>query len=289
MDRYLEIAARGYRGYAGYLWREITEPGLHSYFYLLLAVSLFFLVWEQVRPWRKEQPRLREGFFVDAFYMVFNFFLFSLLGWNAVGDVVEAAFRDALRALGLSSLAVVDARTWPAWAQLLTLFLVRDFVQYWIHRLLHRVPFLWRIHQVHHSVRQMGFAAHLRFHFGETIVYRAIEYVPLAMIGFGLTDFFAVHAFALTVGHFNHSNVKLPLGPLRYVLNNPQMHIWHHAKTLPPGTTGVNFGLTLSVWDYLFGTAHVPSDGRDIELGFEHVERYPRRFLTQLAAPFRGP
>jgi sterol desaturase/sphingolipid hydroxylase (fatty acid hydroxylase superfamily) len=133
----------------------------------------------------------------------------------------------------------------------------------------------------------MGFAAHLRFHFGETVVYRAIEYIPLAMIGFGLTDFFAVHAFTLAAGHFNHSNVRLPLGPLRYLLNNPQMHIWHHMKSFPPGTTGVNFGLTLSLWDYLFGTAHVPGDGRDIELGFEDVERYPRRFATQLVAPFR--
>ena len=76
----------------------------------------------------------------------------------------------------------------------------------------------------------MGFAAHLRYHWMENVVYRVLEYIPLAMIGYGITDFFIVHAFAIVIGHFNHSNLRLPLGPLKYVLNNPQMHIWHHAK-----------------------------------------------------------
>lgn len=57
-------------------------------------------------------------------------------------------------------------------------------VQWNTHRLLHKVPFLWEVHKVHHSVREMGYAAHLRYHFGETIVYRTIEYIPLAIISF---------------------------------------------------------------------------------------------------------
>jgi AraC-like DNA-binding protein len=62
---------------------------------------------------------------------------------------------------------------------MLLLFLVRDFVQWNVHRLLHRAPRLWEFHKVHHSVQQMGFAAHLRYHFMENIVYRTLEYIPL--------------------------------------------------------------------------------------------------------------
>jgi sterol desaturase/sphingolipid hydroxylase (fatty acid hydroxylase superfamily) len=166
---------------------------------------------------------------------------------------------------------------------------IRDFIQWWTHRLLHQFDFLWEFHKVHHSVQQMGFAAHLRYHWMETVVYRSIEYLPLAMIGFGIDDFIIVHIFTLAVGHFNHSNLKLNLGPLKYIFNNPQMHIWHHAEHLPPDRLkGVNFGLTLSVWDYIWGTNYIPYDGRDIKLGFPGVERFPKSFWKQVTHGFES-
>jgi sterol desaturase/sphingolipid hydroxylase (fatty acid hydroxylase superfamily) len=116
----------------------------------------------------------------------------------------------------------------------------------------------------------------------ENIVYRSIEYIPLAMIGIGLRDFFIIHIFTLVVGHFNHANFCIPMGWLKYIFNNPQMHIWHHAYHLPKERPyGVNFGLTLSIWDYLFKTAYIPHDGRDIRLGFEGVEKFPQTFVEQ--------
>ena len=65
------------------------------------------------------------------------------------------------------------------------------------------------------------------------------------------------------------------------------MHMWHHAYDLPKGReTGVNFGLTLSVWDYLFGTAYIPHSGKSIRLGFPGVSRFPKRFLGQIGHGF---
>jgi sterol desaturase/sphingolipid hydroxylase (fatty acid hydroxylase superfamily) len=209
-----------------------------------------------------------------------------LVGFNAVSNIGVQAFNDFLGLFGLQNIVAFEIKSWPVWAQLLTLFGVRDFIQWNVHRLLHRVEFLWAFHKVHHSVQQMGFAAHLRFHWMETVVYRTIEYIPLAMIGFGIQDFFIVHIFATAIGHFNHSNFRLPLGPLRYLVNNPQMHIWHHAKKMP-FRYGANYGISLSIWDYIFRTAYVPDDGRDIELGFEEVEKYPHTFLQQQAYPFK--
>lgn len=282
MSRYFDIFLDGYQGYARYLWHEVTHPGLKNYFYWLVGVSLFFFLLEIVTPWRRDQPRFRKDFWLDAFYMFFNFFLFSLVIYNAASDVFVNLFKDFLALFGVTNLVAVEIGSWPKWAQLLALFLVRDFIQWNVHRLLHRVPFLWSFHKVHHSVEQMGFAAHLRYHWMENVVYRFLEYLPLAMIGFSIEDFFVVHVFALAVGHFNHSNFRLPLGPLKYLLNNPQMHIWHHAKHLPRGYRyGVNFGISLSLWDYLFGTASIPYDGRDVELGFPGMEEFPHDFVHQ--------
>ncbi|MEM9073493.1 MAG: sterol desaturase family protein, partial [Myxococcota bacterium] len=83
-----------------------------------------------------------------------------------------------------------------------------------------------------------------------------------------------------------HANLRLPLGPLRYLLNSPQMHLWHHARVIPT-RTGINFGLTLSVWDWVFGTAHWPDDDADRALGFEGVDTFPSGFVGQLWRPFR--
>ncbi len=279
---YWKIIKDGYTGYANYLWQEITHPSWHNYFYWLIGVSAFFLVLEWAKPWRKEQARFRKDFWLDFFYMFFNFFLFSLIIYNAASMVVVHFFRDALRAIGIENLLLVNVLTWPTWLHLLVGFIIRDFVQWWTHRLLHRSPTLWQYHKVHHSVEQMGFAAHLRYHWMENVVYRTIEYIPLALIGIGLRDFFIIHIFTLAIGHFNHSNFRINLGPLKYIFNNPQMHIWHHAYDLPEEKKyGVNFGISLSLWDYLFGTDYIPKDGRDIRLGFPGVEKFPKGFFGQ--------
>jgi sterol desaturase/sphingolipid hydroxylase (fatty acid hydroxylase superfamily) len=288
MTNYWQLFTSSATGYAQYLWDAVLNPHWSNYFYWLIAISVLVYTLELLFPWRKNQKAIREDFWLDAFYMFFNFFLFGLVGYAALSTVVSQAFNDLLATVfGIKNLVAIQVGSLPHWAQLLILFLVRDFVQWNVHRLLHWSPWLWQFHKVHHSVREMGFAAHLRYHFVETFVYRTIEYLPLAMIGFGIQDFILVHLFTIVIGHLNHANFNLPLGPLKYVLNSPQMHIWHHARDLPAGSTGINFGITLSVWDYIFGTASIPYDGRDIPLGFEEVDNYPHGFFSQMAKPFK--
>lgn len=284
---YLDIFLQTFKGYASYLRQTILHPAWDNFFYWLIAISLAVYALELLFPWREKQKAIRKDFWLDTFYMFFNVFIFSVIGFAAVSEVFVTLFNDFLRnAFGITNLVAIEVGSWPAWAQLLTLFVVRDFVQWNVHRLLHRVPWLWEVHKIHHSVEEMGYAAHLRYHFMETLVYRSIEYIPLAMIGFGLQPFIIVHLFALTIGHLNHANINLPLGPLKYIFNNPQMHIWHHAKEIPEGSYGVNYGISLSVWDYLFRTNWIPGDGRDIPLGFPEIEKYPHGFWEQVKKPF---
>lgn len=290
MADYVDVFGRAFAGYARYLAHEITTPHAGNYFYWLIGISAAVYALELMFPWRRGQARIRRDFWLDGFYMFFNFFLFSLVGFAAISEVGVAAFRDALAAVGIENLVAVEVASWSAPAQVAVLFVVKDFVHWCTHRLLHRVPVLWEFHKVHHSVEQMGFAAHLRYHWMENVTYKSLQYVPLAMIGFGIDDFLWANLIATAIGHLNHANIRLPLGPLRYVLNNPQMHIWHHAWHLPEGRRyGMNFGISLSLWDYLFGTACIPGDGRDIELGFPGLERFPKGFFGQAFHNFVRP
>jgi len=286
LEKYINLVFESYKGYANYLVNEITTPAWDNYFYWLIGISILFFLIEVLRPWYRREGVVWKDFGLDSFYMFFNFFLFSLIGYNAVSNVVVEAFNDFLGFFGITNFVAIEIKTWAVWCQLLLMFVLRDFIQWNVHRLLHRVPILWEFHKVHHSAKELGFATHLRFHWMETIAYRTIEYIPLAMIGFSIQQFFLVHIIALAIGHFNHSNIYVPIGPLKYIFNNPQFHKWHHVKNLPERKKfGINFALSLSTWDYLFGTAEEPYSGRDLEIGYPGDDEMPGNFPGQVLFP----
>ncbi len=291
MEKYTDIFKDSYTGYFRYLMNEITHFHWENYFYGLIAVSIIVWCLEILFPWRKDQKKIRKDFWLDTFYMFFNFFLLNLIVLIALSNTAAAFFDEILTVFGVSigSFQLFEVNALPYGIGLLVFFVVSDFVQWNTHRLLHRVPFLWNFHKVHHSVKEMGFAAHLRYHWMEPVVYKSMLYIPLALIGgFDVQDVAIVHFFALSIGHLNHANLGWDYGILKYLLNNPKMHIWHHAKKLPETVKyGVNFGLTLSIWDYLFKTSHIPHNGRDIELGFEGDENFPKGFLEQELYPIK--
>jgi sterol desaturase/sphingolipid hydroxylase (fatty acid hydroxylase superfamily) len=287
MTKYFEIFTQSFTDYFNYLVNEIANPSWSNYFYALLFVSLLIWILEIIVPWRQNQKIIRKGFYLDLFYLFFNFFLFSLVGYNAISNVGVELFNDFLAQFGFKNIVAINIDKLPTAVQYILLFLLADFIQWNVHRLLHKNKYLWKFHKVHHSVTEMGFAAHFRFHWLETIVYKSIQYIPMAMIGFSIKDFFIVHMISVIIGHLNHSNLNISYGPLKYILNNPKMHIWHHSKEIPEGKYGVNFGISLSIWDYFFGTDYIPYDGKDIDLGFENVNNYPDSFIDQNIKPFK--
>lgn len=281
---------RIYSNYASYLWNSISHPfQKDNYFYLLIYISIAVWLLELIAPWRKEQRTFRKGFWLDAFYMFFNFFIFNLIVFIALSSLSERYFGNFMHTIGLPKKGVIHLSGLSLWLQFPIFFFLADFVQWCIHVVLHRNKWLWKFHKVHHSVTEMGFAAHLRYHWMETLMYKTGLYIVMSwLLNFNLEHAFILHAFTILIGHLNHANLALDYGPLKYVLNNPKMHIWHHAKHMPKSHPhGINFGITLSLWDYLFGTSHVPSDGRDIDLGFEGIESYPGDFLGLQTQPFK--
>jgi sterol desaturase/sphingolipid hydroxylase (fatty acid hydroxylase superfamily) len=288
MDKYLDLIANSYKNYAAFLLHQVLNPTWGNYFYWVIGASVAIFLLEKKFPWRKEQPALREDFWLDMFYIFWNYFLFSLVAYNALSDVFVQLFKDALGHFGIQNLVAIQFGGFPAWAQLLIIFVVRDFMQFNIHRLYHHIPFFWNFHRIHHSTEEMGFGALMRYHFMEQIIYRTLEYLPLAMMGFGISNFFIVHMFTFITGQLGHANLYLPLGKLRYILNGPQMHLWHHAKEFPASHPhGMNYGITLSVWDYLFKTNYQPYDDPYLPVGLPENDKVGETFIEQQLGVFK--
>jgi sterol desaturase/sphingolipid hydroxylase (fatty acid hydroxylase superfamily) len=259
-------------------------PWYTNYFWGFLLLS--FMIWglEIAFPWRKKQGVFRKDFWLDAFYMFFNFFLFSI-AISGFYDLIQLFFSS----LGISNtrFVLLDLSELPSGIQLLIFFVVLDFVQWTTHILLHKIPVFWKFHQIHHSVKEMGFAAHLRYHWMENLLYKPLKTFGVMILGgFEPEQAYIVHFIAITIGHLNHANIKLSWGPLKYILNNPIMHLYHHAYDLPRGRFGVNFGISLSLWDYLFHTDHVPDTNGEIKLGFPGDEKLSPNFINQLGHGF---
>ncbi|AUC20863.1 sterol desaturase [Polaribacter sejongensis] len=290
MNKYIDIIKSSYSDYWNYVKQSVLmDLNWENYFYGLIIISLVVWGLEAIFPWRKNQSLFRKDFWLDTFYMFFNFFILNLIVLIALSNSAAELFNDILGIVGLSiaNFQLLEINNLPFFARIFIFFIVVDFVQWWTHRLLHTFEFLWNFHKVHHSVKEMGFAAHLRYHWMEPVVYSSLKYIPLAIIGgFSAQDVAIVHFFNIFIGHLNHANINWDYGWLKYILNNPKMHIWHHVKVLPEDRkNGVNFGITLSIWDYIFKTNYIPYSGRDIELGFEGDEEFPKNFIEQELYP----
>lgn len=286
--KYVDAFIDAFLGNVDWTWKSILfeVPWYTNYFYGLILISVVIWGLEIVFPWRKEQSIFRKDFWLDGFYMFFNFFIFSI-AISGFYKVLEVLFSDI--SITAKSLAIIDPSGWPIWLQLLVFFIVLDFVQWFTHTLLHKFPLLWRFHKVHHSVKEMGFAAHLRYHWMENVLYKPLKTFGIMILGgFEPEQAYIVHFIAIVIGHFNHSNIKITWGPLKYIINNPVMHLYHHAYVLPEGKYGVNFGISLSLWDYLFKTNYIPEDSGQITLGFEGDENFPKDFIGQNTYGFRN-
>ena len=179
MTHFIEIFINSFLSYWDYLCYIITHPfSKDNYFYLLIVISLFVWIIEILNPWRKNQKVFRKSFWLDAFFMFFNFFLFNLFFFIAFSEITENYFLKLTSYFGLPDNGIVTLNQMPLFIQFLIYFIVADFIQWCIHRfLLHKIPFLWKFHKVHHSATEMGFATHFRYHWMETMIYKSFIYI----------------------------------------------------------------------------------------------------------------
>ena len=251
--------------------------GLDWFILDLLGSTLIFIFIEKLFALRKDQPVFHPEWQTDFHHFIVNHMIvgFVLLATNLlVHKLFGWAAQDGIRG-------------WVAglnfWVALFLIVLVADLVQYATHRADHEVPLLWRLHAVHHSVKSMDWLAGSRQHILELIITRTLVLAPIYVLGFskGVID-----AYILIVGFqavFNHANVSVRLGPLRYLIVTPNFHHWHHSQD--NDAIDKNYAAHFAFIDYAFGTA-VKSD-REWPEHYGVVGDYvPNGFFKQLAFPF---
>ena len=257
-----------------------------QYYFWLVSISVLCLALERFWPWRRDQKLLRRGIWQDVFWLAFNGHYLGVL----LAAVTEPTAAFVNRVLVASDLPALDSLNliagMPVWIQFITVFLLKDFVEYGIHRLMHTVPALWEFHKLHHSIEELDWIGNFRFHWGEIVVYKSISYLPLVVLGVDWRVMLVIAILWTLMLDLNHANLSFDWGPLRYVLNSPRMHVWHHDVEVH-GKGGQNFGQVLSVWDWMFGTVYWPKDReRPERLGFKGQERYPTGVLGRIVYPF---
>lgn len=251
--------------------------GLDWFILDLLGSSLIFIFIEKLYALRKDQPIFRPEWQTDlnhfmVNHMVVGFILLAtnllvhrLFGW-AAADGIQAWVREL-----------------PFWAAVLLILLVADLVQYWTHRAYHEVPLLWRLHAVHHSAKSMDWLAGSRQHLLELLITRTLVLAPIFVLGFSKE---VIDTYIVIVGFqavFNHANVSVRLGPLRYLIVTPNFHHWHHSQDQE--ALDRNYAAHFAFLDYLFGTA-VKSTRLWPERYGVLGDYVPDGFFKQLKFPF---
>ena len=251
--------------------------GLDWFILDLLGSSLIFVFIEKLFALRKTQPVFRAEWQVDMQHFIVNHMIvgFILLATNLlVHKLFGWAARDGIQAW---------VRDLPYPVALFLIVLVADLVQYATHRAYHEVPALWRLHAVHHSAKSLDWLAGSRQHVLELLITRTLVLAPIFVLGF---DKGVIDTYIVIVGFqavFNHGNVSVRLGPLRYLVVTPNFHHWHHSQD--DEAIDKNYAAHFAFIDYLFGTA-VKSE-RQWPQQYGVVGDYvPQTFWKQVKFPF---
>lgn len=172
---------------------------------------------------------------------------------------------------------------WPAGLQALLMVVIVDFLRYWLHVACHRVPFLWRLHSVHHSPPRLYWLNVGRFHPVEIALQFSLDSLPFILVGVTEEVLALYFVFHSVNGFFQHCNIRLRFGWLNYLISSAELHRWHHSKIIAESNS--NYGNHFILWDWLFGTRFLPRGRQVGELGLLNPE-FPHDFVSQMKTPF---
>jgi len=250
----------------------------------MATVFIGFAILEAVLPHRKlEHPRGQRWFT--------NLSLFAL-------DTVLVRAAIPLLMIGAAGLAqtrgwgLLNLVDWPVWLEFVVAFLLLDLIIYAQHRITHRVPFLWRMHKVHHADPDFDITTAARFHPFEIVLSMLYKMSCVVLIGPAVLAVFLFEVIFNAATIFTHANVGLPPKIdriVRLVFVTPDMHRIHHS--VHRAESDSNYGTLLSVWDRLFGSYSVHSrDGREgITIGMpDYQDDRPVGLGFSLTLPFKS-
>lgn len=240
------------------------------------AVALAEIFW----PWRRPEARARRWAANIGVLLLDSLLVRVLFPVAAVGAAIWAEGQG----FGL-------LHGWPVWLALPVAVVALDLAIYLQHRVFHAVPWLWRLHRMHHADTEFDTTTGLRFHPGEILLSMVIKMAVVVALGAPAAAVVVFEVLLNATSLFNHGNLRLPPwldAGVRRVLVTPDMHRVHHSVLR--AETDSNFGFCLAWWDRLFGTyrAEAAAGRAAITIGLplfrEPSEQRLDRMLTQ---PFR--
>ena len=245
------------------------------------ALAVAAAILERVRPERAEHTALDQPFAVDAAHFFLNYQLGYALALGACAAVAQ----------GLHSLAVAPLwpRTWPVSVQIVLAAFLAEGVSYWQHRLVHRVPWLWPFHALHHSGERLNLIRAGRFHFVDIGPAAFMALVPLVVLGAPDTLVTWVASLSGALGVIEHANIRMRTPAWAgWLICTPALHRHHHSRAVAESNR--NFGTLVMLFDLLFGTYEAPRPEGPKAVGIAD-DPVPRGFWNQVFAPFRrtGP
>lgn len=261
----------------------MVEAGLGIYAIAIPALLLCFLasaeiIWPRRALVLGRYPRWR----THALFFVTNAVAGRILSFFVVVGVAATwATTHQFGALNLLN--------WSFWAEALLAFVILDFAVWFQHFAMHRFTFLWRMHAVHHSDRDLDVTTALRFHPFELIVSTFYKSAIVALLGVPLAVALAFELWLNANALFNHSNIRLPKSLDRIVrifFVTPDMHLVHHSVVVAEQKS--NFGFALSIWDRLFGTYRAESavGAENQKIGLTQFEdQQPSSFIWSMKQP----
>ena len=241
---------------------------------LLIAV-LIFVPLEYLFALRPDQKILRKAFFNDVLYAMFNS-VPATLGLAAIVTLVMSTIGNLVPPLIGSAVS-----SQPIWLQVVEIIVIGDIGFYAAHRTFHAVPFLWRFHAIHHSIEELDWLAAHRNHPVDLALSKAASLVPVYLLGFSSPSIALFVLIFHAHGLLLHANIKLNIGPLRWVIASPQFHHWHHAQER--AAYDKNFAGQLAFIDAIFGTMHLPGNTVPERYGVD--DPIPPTYVEQLAYP----
>jgi len=239
-----------------------------------LAVAAAIL--ERVRPERTEYRKLDQPFVVDAAHFLLNYQLGYALALGASA------------ALGYWMASVREPwwpSNWPLALQIAFAGLLAEGVSYWQHRLVHRVPWLWPFHALHHSGERLNLMRAGRFHFVDIGPGAFLVFFPLVVLGAPDAILTWVASISGSLGLLEHANMRMRTPAwLAWLVCTPAVHRHHHSRVLRESNR--NFGTLVMLFDVLFGTFEPPRAEGPPAVGVED-DPVPRGFWDQVISPFR--
>ena len=252
--------------------------------YLPIAVAgllAAFFIAERFFPLRGRRAPLLLRLFI-------NFAISGLAFLTAMIAVRPSALGTLVWA-SRESFGLVQLVPAPAWTRFLVGFVLLDLSFYYWHVINHKVPFLWRFHNVHHIDPDLDVSTGFRFHFGEVLMSTVFRVTQVSVIGPSFATFMAYELVFQANTLFHHSNLRLPIHVerlLNVVLVTPRMHGVHHSQVRRE--TNSNFGVVFRWWDALHRTLRLNIPQSGIEIGVAGYSRpEDNRLWHALTLPFR--